>query len=49
MDNSAQRGTYGAILTVLLLAIFPAMNIHFSSVFLTTILELFWRFLVIGG
>lgn len=49
MDNSAPRGTYGAILSVLLLAIFPAMNIHFSSVFLTTILELFWRFLVIGG
>jgi len=49
MDNSAQRGTYGAILSVLLLAVFPAMNIHFSSVFLTTILELFGRFLGIGG
>ncbi|MHA1614421.1 MAG: hypothetical protein ACTSYJ_06210 [Candidatus Thorarchaeota archaeon] len=48
MDNSAQRGTYGAILAVLLLAVFPAMNIYFSSVFLTTILELFWRFLDIG-
>ncbi len=40
MDNSAQRGIYGAILAVLLLAMFPAMNIYFSSVFLTTILEL---------
>ena len=48
MDNSAQHGTYGAILTVLLLAVFPAMNIYFSSVFLTTILELFGRFLGIG-
>ena len=48
MDNSAQRGSYGAILALLLLAVFPAMNIHFSSVFLTTILELFGRFLGIG-
>jgi len=48
MDNSSQHGSYGAILSVLLLAVFPAMNIHFSSVFLTTILELFGRFLGIG-
>lgn len=48
MDNSAQRGTYGAILALLLLAVYPAMNIYFSSAFLTTILELFGRFLGIG-
>jgi len=48
MNNSSQHGSYGAILSVLLLAVFPAMNIHFSSVFLTTILELFGRFLGIG-
>ncbi len=48
MDNSAQRGTYGAILALLLLAVFPAMNIYFSSVFLTSILELFGRLRDIG-
>ena len=48
MDNSAHRGTYGAILAVLLLAVFPAMNVYFSSVFLTTTMELFWRFLGIA-
>jgi hypothetical protein len=48
MNNSSQHGSYGAILSVLLLAVFPAMNIYFSSVFLTTILELFGRFLGIG-
>ena len=48
MNNSAQRGTYGAIFGVLLLAIFPALNVYFSSVFLTTVLELFRRFRGIG-
>lgn len=46
--NTSQRETYGAIFAVLLLAVFPAMNIYFSSVLLTTILELFGRFLGIG-
>jgi len=49
MDDSSRRGTYGAIFAVLLLAIFPAMNIYFSSVFLTTILELFGSYLGIIG
>ncbi|TFH03598.1 MAG: hypothetical protein E4H14_16455 [Candidatus Thorarchaeota archaeon] len=43
MNNSSQHGSYGSILSVLLLTVFPVMNIHFSSVFLTAILELFWR------
>jgi hypothetical protein len=40
LDNSRQ-GSYHAILSVLILAIFPAMNIHFSLVFLNSILDLF--------
>jgi hypothetical protein len=47
LDNSRQRGSYHAILSVLMLAVFPAMNIHFSLVFLNSILDLF-RGLILG-
>lgn len=47
IDNSRQRGSYHAILSVLMLAVFPAMNIHFSLVFLNSILDLY-RWLILG-
>ena len=40
LNNSRQRGSYHAILSVLMLAVFPAMNIHFSFVFMNSIMEL---------
>jgi hypothetical protein len=43
LDNSRQHGTYGAIFGVLLLAVFPVVNIYFSLVFLTSVLDLFWE------
>ncbi len=46
IDNTGQH-SYHAILTVLLLAVFPAMNIQFSLVFLNSILDLFGR-LILG-
>ncbi len=49
LDNSRQRGTYGAIFGVLLLAVFPVVNIYFSLVFLTTTLDLFGRPLSFGA
>lgn len=48
LDNSQQRGTYGAIFGVLLLAVFPAVNIYFSLTFLTTTLDLFGRCVSFG-
>lgn len=47
LDNSRQRGSYHAILSVLILAVFPAMNIHFSFVFLNSVLDLL-RELILG-
>lgn len=47
LDNSRQRGSYHAILSVLMLAVFPAMNIQFSLVFLNSILDLY-RGLILG-
>jgi len=47
MEHSRQHGTYGAIFGVLLLAVFPVVNICFSLVFLTTVLDLFGRYLSI--
>jgi len=49
LDNSRQRGTYGAIFGVLLLAVFPVVNVYFSLVFLTSTLDLFGRFLSFGA
>jgi hypothetical protein len=49
LDNSRQRGTYGAIFGVLLLAVFPVVNIYFSLVFLTSTLDLFGRCLSFGA
>ncbi|MBA7693319.1 hypothetical protein ES703_101899 [subsurface metagenome] len=49
LDNSRQRGTYGAIFGVLLLAVFPVMNIYFSLVFLTTTMDLFGRCVSFGA
>jgi hypothetical protein len=49
VHNSSQHGSYRAVLSVLLLAAFPAMNIYFSSVFLTAILDLFGRFAGLGA
>lgn len=49
LENSRQRGTYGAIFGVLLLAAFPMLNISFSLVFLSSVLDLFRRCLSIGG
>nr|KXH74001.1 MAG: hypothetical protein AM325_13230 [Candidatus Thorarchaeota archaeon SMTZ1-45] len=48
IDSSRQRGSYHAILSVLILAVFPAMNIHFSVVFLNSILDLY-RGLILGA
>jgi len=47
MNGSSQQGTYHAILSVLLLAVFPAMNVQFSLVFLNSILELY-RMMILG-
>jgi hypothetical protein len=47
LDNSRQRGSYHAILSVLMLAVFPVMNIHFSLIFLNSILDL-CRGLILG-
>ena len=49
LDSSRQHGTYGAILGVLLLAVFPMMNIYFSMVFLTSILDILGRLLSFGA
>ncbi len=49
LDNSRQRGTYGAIFGVLLLAVFPVVNIYFSLVFLTTTMDLFGRCVSFGA
>lgn len=49
LDNSRQRGTYGAIFGVLLLAVFPVVNIYFSLVFLTSTLDLFGRYVSFGA
>ncbi|MHA1862930.1 MAG: hypothetical protein ACTSWA_04100 [Candidatus Thorarchaeota archaeon] len=49
LDNSSQRGTYGAIFGVLLLAVFPVMNVYFSLVFLTTTMDLFGRCVSFGA
>ncbi len=49
LDNSSQRGTYGAIFGVLLLAVFPVVNIYFSLVFLTSTLDLFGRCVSFGA
>lgn len=38
---NSRQGSYSAILSLLMLAVFPAMNIHFSLVFLNSILDLF--------
>ena len=43
LNSSRQQGSYGAIFSVLMLAVYPALNIYFSSVFLTTFLDLFRR------
>ena len=48
IDNPRQRGSYHAILSVLMLAVFPAMNIHFSLIFLNSILDL-CRGLILGA
>lgn len=48
LENSQHRGTYGAILGVLLLAVFPAVNIYFSLTFLETIMDLFGRCVSLG-
>jgi len=47
LDNSRQRGSYHAVLAVLMLAVFPALNVHFSIVFLNSILDLY-RGLILG-
>jgi hypothetical protein len=49
LDDSRQRGTYGAIFGVLLLAVFPVMNVYFSLVFLTTTMDLFGRCITFGA
>jgi hypothetical protein len=46
MNNSSQKGSYHAVLSVLLLAVFPAMNIQFSLVFLNSILDLYGRMIL---
>ena len=48
LKASRKHGSYGAILGVLILAVFPAMNIYFSLVFLTSTLDLFRRCLSLG-
>ena len=48
LKASREHGSYGAILGVLLLAVFPAMNIYFSLVFLTSTLDLFGRCISLG-
>ena len=48
LDNSQQRGIYGSIFGLLLLAIFPIANIYFSLVFLNTTLDLFGRCVTFG-
>lgn len=45
MDNSHQHGSYGAIFNLLVLAVFPVLNIYFSLVFLTSVFDLFGRFI----
>ena len=40
LDTSREHGLFGSIIGILVLAVFPAMNIYFSSVFLSSILEL---------
>jgi hypothetical protein len=49
LDNSRQRGTYGAIFGVLLLAVFPVVNVYFSLVFLNSTLDLFGRWVSFGA
>jgi len=46
MNSSNQRGTYHAIFSILLLAVFPALNIQFSLVFLNSILDLYRRMIL---
>ncbi len=48
LNASRKHGSYGAILGVLILAVFPAMNIYFSLVFLTSTLDLFGRCISLG-
>ena len=48
LNASRKHGSYGAILGVLVLAVFPAMNIYFSLVFLTSTLDLFGRCISLG-
>jgi len=48
LNASREHGSYGAILGVLILAVFPAMNIYFSLVFLTSTLDLFARCISLG-
>ncbi len=47
-ESSKRNGSYGAILSVLILATFPAFNICFSLVFLNTTLDLIGRLLSIA-
>ncbi|MGY5854170.1 MAG: hypothetical protein RTU92_11425 [Candidatus Thorarchaeota archaeon] len=48
LNNSRKHGSYGAIFAVLMLAVYPAMNIYFSLIFLNSTLELFGRLLSIA-
>ena len=46
MSSPRQQTSYGAVFKVLFLAVFPPLNLYFSSVFLTSMIDLFWRLLV---
>ena len=43
LDSSREHGLFGAIFGVLMLAVYPAMNVYFSSIFLHSILDLLGR------
>ncbi len=47
-DSSKRNGSYGAILSVLMLAVFPAFNICFSLIFFNSTLDLVGRLLSIA-
>lgn len=46
MGSPRQQDSYGAVFKVLFLAVFPSLNVYFSSIFLTSMIGLFWRLLV---
>jgi len=48
LENSRQHGAYGAVFGVLLLTVFPALNIYFSLVFLESTIDIFWGLIPFG-